>query len=49
MWWYRLVGDEGEVLGVERYRAWARYQRIYEELGLTAENFVARVRAMLGR
>jgi transketolase len=47
--WYRWVGDDGEVLGVARFGASAPYQRIYLELGLTAENVVARVRVMLDR
>jgi len=47
--WYRWVGDAGEVLGVARFGASAPYERIYQELGLTPENIVARVRAMLDR
>jgi transketolase len=49
MSWYRWVGDAGEVLGLERFGASAPYQRIYEELGLSPENVVARVREMLDR
>ena len=45
--WHRWVGEAGEVLGVTRFGASAPYERIYEELGLTAENAVRRVRAML--
>jgi transketolase len=47
--WYRWVGAGGEVLGVARFGASAPYERIYRELGLTPENVVARVRAMLDR
>ena len=47
MSWYRWVGEAGEVMGLERFGASAPYQRIYEELGLTAERVVARVRTML--
>jgi transketolase len=47
--WYRLVGDAGVVIGLERFGASAPYQRIYQELGLTAEHAVAVVRAMLNR
>jgi transketolase len=47
MSWYRWVGEAGEVMGLERFGASAPYQRIYEELGLTADHVVARVRAML--
>ena len=35
MSWYKWVGDNGMVLGVERYGASAPYEKIYEELGLT--------------
>jgi transketolase len=49
MSWYRWVGDAGEVMGLERFGASAPYQRIYEELGLTPDHVVARVRSMLGR
>jgi len=45
--WHRWVGEAGEVLGITRFGASAPYERIYEELGLTAENAVRRVRAML--
>lgn len=45
--WYRWVGDAGEVLGLARFGASAPYEQIYQELGLTPENIVARVRAML--
>jgi transketolase len=39
--WYRLVGERGAVLGLERFGASAPYQRIYEELGLTVDKLVA--------
>lgn len=42
MSWYRWVGDSGEVIGLERFGASAPYQRLYEELGLTPDNVVAR-------
>ncbi|MBI4421424.1 MAG: transketolase, partial [Gemmatimonadetes bacterium] len=48
MAWYRWVGDEGTVVGVERYGASAPYQRIYQELGLTVENVVAKTLALIG-
>ncbi|GLC28381.1 transketolase [Roseisolibacter agri] len=40
MSWYRLVGDSGTVLGIERFGASAPYQRIFEELGLTVDRLV---------
>jgi len=34
-------------LGIERFGASAPYQRIYQELGLTAENVVRRAKQLL--
>jgi transketolase len=47
--WYRWVGDRGVVIGLERFGASAPYQRIYQELGLTVEKVVEKVREMLER
>jgi len=35
------------VLGIERFGASAPYQRIYQELGLTVENVVAKAKELL--
>ena len=40
MSWYRWVGANGVVLGLERFGASAPYERIYEELGLTVDRVV---------
>jgi transketolase len=40
MSWYRWVGSDGVVLGLERFGASAPYERIYEELGLTVDRLV---------
>src|SRR5947199_178263 len=45
--WYRWIGDHGVVIGLERFGASAPYQRIYQELGLTVENVVRRVKELL--
>jgi transketolase len=47
MSWYRWVGDNGVVLGLERFGASAPYERIYEELGLTVDRTVAAAKSML--
>ena len=47
--WWQLVGDEGEVIGVERYGASAPYARIYEELGLTVKRVVETAATMVGK
>ncbi|MGH7671280.1 MAG: transketolase [Gemmatimonadales bacterium] len=46
--WYRWVGDQGAILGIERFGASAPYQRIYQELGLTVDGVVAKARELLG-
>jgi transketolase len=41
MSWYRWVGSDGVVIGLERFGASAPYERIYEELGLTVDKVVS--------
>jgi len=47
MSWYRLVGDGGDVLGIERFGASAPFQRIYQEYGLTVDHAVLKAKALL--
>ena len=47
--WYRLVGDGGDVLGIERFGASAPYERIFQEFGFTPEHVARRARALLQR
>jgi transketolase len=47
MSWYKLAGDGGVVLGIERFGASAPYQRIYEELGLTVDKLVAAAKSVV--
>lgn len=49
MAWERWVGDNGIVLGLERYGASAPYERIYEELGLTVDKVVATANDLVGK
>ncbi|MFQ5600877.1 MAG: transketolase [Candidatus Krumholzibacteriia bacterium] len=49
MSWYRWIGSEGEVLGIERFGASAAYQRIYEGFGLTAEHIATRAAGLVRR
>ena len=42
--WYRWVGPNGAIMGIERFGASAPYQRIYKEFGLTVDDVVARAR-----
>ncbi len=40
MSWYRWVGLNGEAIGLHRFGASSPYERIYQELGITAERVV---------
>ncbi|MEP6496048.1 MAG: transketolase, partial [bacterium] len=40
MSWYKWVGDSGVVIGLERFGASAKYEKIYEELGITSAKVV---------
>ena len=44
MSWYRWVGPDGAVVGIEGFGASAPYQKLYEEYGITAAKVVAAVR-----
>ena len=45
--WHRWVGPAGDVVGLDRFGASAPFERIYQELGITAERIAARARALL--
>jgi transketolase len=45
--WFRWVGERGAVVGLERFGASAPYQRIYQELGITTQAVVKKVREIL--
>ncbi|MEW5914766.1 MAG: transketolase [Gemmatimonadota bacterium] len=49
MSWYRWVGTDGAVIGLERFGASAPYEAIYKGLGITADAVVAAARAVLKR
>jgi transketolase len=40
MSWQRWVGDDGVILGIDRFGASAPYKEIYEHLGLTVDKLV---------
>jgi transketolase len=48
MSWYRWTGDNGLVVGLERFGASAPYTRLYEELGLTVDKIVAAAKGLAG-
>jgi transketolase len=47
MSWWKWVGSEGAVLGLDRFGASAPGTTVLEKLGFTAENIAARARAVL--
>ena len=47
--WHRWAGDEGTVIGVDRYGASAPGEEIFQHLGITAERVVAEALRLLGK
>jgi transketolase len=47
MSWWKWVGSDGDVLGLDRFGASAPGPTVLEKLGFTTENIVARARALL--
>ena len=47
MSWWKWVGSDGDVLGLDRFGASAPGATVLEKLGFTAENIAARARALL--
>jgi transketolase len=48
MGWERWVGSEGTVIGISRFGASAPAKRVFQELGLSAENMAAKAKECLG-
>jgi transketolase len=49
MSWWKWVGDQGEVLGLDRFGASAPGKKVLEEFGFTAESIAARASELLKR
>jgi transketolase len=47
--WQEWVGDEGLIIGVDRYGASAPAERIFKEFGFTVDNVIATVRKLQRR
>jgi transketolase len=45
--WHKYVGDEGEVLAIDRFGASAPGDKIMNEFGFSVSNVVARIKALL--
>jgi transketolase len=48
MSWWKWVGIDGDVLGLDRFGASAPGAIVLEKLGFSRENIVARAKALLG-
>ena len=46
-YWSRFVGDQGKVIGINRFGESAPAGALYKEFGFTAENVVKAVRELL--
>lgn len=49
MSWYRWVGDDGVILGLERFGASAPAPTIYEHLGITVQRMVETAKKLVGK
>jgi transketolase len=49
MSWYRWVGDDGVVLGLERFGASAPAAAIYTHLGITVDHMVQTAKKLVGK
>src|SRR2546423_5181915 len=49
MSWYRWVGDNGVILGLERFGASAPAATIYEHLGITVDHMVQTAKTLVGK
>jgi transketolase len=47
--WWKWVGTDGDVLGIDRFGASAPGTKVLEELGFSVENIAARAGALLER
>jgi transketolase len=47
--WHRWAGDEGAVIGIDRYGASAPGDEIFQHLGITAEHVAAEALRLLGK
>jgi transketolase len=48
MSWYKWVGTDGVVIGIEHFGASAPYEKIYQEFGITADAVVAAASRLAG-
>ncbi|HKD74974.1 MAG TPA: transketolase, partial [Ktedonobacterales bacterium] len=49
MTWYRYVGLDGDIVGINHYGASAPAKVLFEKFGFTIDNVVAHALALLGK
>jgi transketolase len=49
MSWYRWTGDDGAIIGIERFGASAPAAEIFMHLGITADHVVETAKQLLGK
>jgi transketolase len=49
MSWYRWVGDDGVILGIERFGASAPAPTIFTHLGITVDHMVKTAKTLAGK
>ena len=49
MSWYRWVGDDGVIIGIERFGASAPAATIYTHLGITVDRMVETAKRLVGK
>ncbi len=47
MSWHRWVGDNGAIIGIERFGASAPYQELYRQFGITVEKVCERAKSLM--
>ncbi|MBU2699911.1 transketolase [Sporomusaceae bacterium BoRhaA] len=45
--WERYIGDEGDVLAIDRFGASGRGEKVMQEYGFTVENIIAKAKALV--
>jgi transketolase len=49
MSWYKWIGDDGVILGIERFGASAPAATIYQHLGITVDHMAQTAKTLLGK
>jgi transketolase len=45
--WHKYIGDNGDIISIEKFGEPAPYQTIFEEYGFNVENVVSKAKALL--